>query len=271
MNLSGWCPELSRFAPSRHVHERDFSGIASGAVPVLLYWSAGSGIWGKGPHMAKVMVVDDEERVRGLLTRSLTSEGHSVITAATARAAIDRLATTDVDLVVLDLVMPGASGLTVLESIHERHDTTPVIVLSGVTDVGTRVEALDRGAVDVVAKPFSLTELLARVRRNVGAARAEPDDRFLSAGGIRLDLSRRRATFRDVSASLTEREFSLLAHLMRRKGQVCRREELLHDVWHLDFDPGSNVVEVCIRRLRRRLGDPPIETVRSSGYIFDAD
>jgi DNA-binding response OmpR family regulator len=217
--------------------------------------------------MAKVMVVDDEERVRGLLTRSLTSEGHSVITAATARAAIDRLATTHVDLVVLDLVMPGASGLTVLESIHERHDTTPVIVLSGVTDVGTRVEALDRGAVDVVAKPFSLTELLARVRRNVGATRTEPDDRFLDAGGIRLDLGRRRATFRDVSAPLTEREFSLLAHLMRRKGQVCRREELLHDVWHLDFDPGSNVVEVCVGRLRSKLGqDIPVETLRGVGY-----
>lgn len=217
--------------------------------------------------MAKVMVVDDEERVRGLLTRSLTSEGHSVVTAATARAAIDRLEVMDVDLVVLDLVMPGASGLTVLDAIQRRRGSTPVIVLSGVTDVGTRVEVLDRGAVDVVAKPFSLTELLARVRRNVGAPRTDPDDPVLEAGGIRLDLGRRRATFRDVTASLSEREFALLTHLMRRKGQVCRREELLHDVWHLDLDPGSNVVEVCVGRLRSKLGqDIPVETLRGVGY-----
>ncbi|NUR16143.1 MAG: response regulator transcription factor [Dermatophilaceae bacterium] len=217
--------------------------------------------------MAKVMVVDDEERVRGLLTRSLTSEGHSVVTAATARAAIDRLDVMAVDLVVLDLVMPGASGLTVLDAIRHRHRATPVIVLSGVTDVGTRVEVLDRGAVDVVAKPFSLTELLARVRRNVGAGPMASDDPVLHAGGIRLDLGRRRATFRDVTASLTEREFTLLVHLMRRKGQVCRREELLHDVWRLDLDPGSNVVEVCVGRLRSKLGqDIPVETLRGVGY-----
>ncbi|NUR17801.1 MAG: response regulator transcription factor [Dermatophilaceae bacterium] len=217
--------------------------------------------------MARVMVVDDEERVRGLLTRSLASEGHSVVTAATARAAIDRLEVVDVDLVVLDLVMPGASGLTVLDAIQQSRRTTPVIVLSGVTDVGTRVEVLDRGAVDVVAKPFSLTELLARVRRNVGAPRTDPDDPVLEAGGIRLDLGRRRATFRDVTASLSEREFALLTHLMRRKGQACRREELLHDVWHLDLDPGSNVVEVCVGRLRSKLGqDIPVETLRGVGY-----
>ena len=219
--------------------------------------------------MATVLVVDDEDRVRALLARSLTSEGHSVVTAATATAAIDRLESRDIDLVVLDLVMPGASGLTVLKAMAEHHRSTPVIVLSGVTDVGTRVEALDGGAVDVVAKPFSLTELLARVRRNLGAARPPTDDRYLEAGGIKLDLSRRRASFRSVTAALTEREFALLAHLMRRQGQVCRKEELLRDVWRLDFDPGSNVVEVCVGRLRSKLGqDIPVETLRGVGYGF---
>jgi DNA-binding response OmpR family regulator len=217
--------------------------------------------------MATVMVVDDEERVRTLLAKSLSSQGHSVVTAGSANAALDRLQVRDVDLVVLDLVMPGVGGLAVLTALQQRGQSPPVIVLSGVTDVGTRVEALDRGAVDVVAKPFSLTELLARVRRNVGTPRATPDDRFLEVGGIRLDLGRRRATFRSVSATLTEREFSLLAHLMRRSGQVCHREELLHDVWHLDFDPGSNVVEVCVGRLRAKLGqDIPVETLRGVGY-----
>ena len=217
--------------------------------------------------MATVMVVDDEERVRTLLAKSLSSQGHSVVTAATANAAIDRLASRDVDLVVLDLVMPGVNGLAVLNAIKERKQTTPVIVLSGVTDVGARVEALDRGAVDVVSKPFSLTELMARVRRNVGAPRAPAEDGFLEVAGVRLDVGRRRATFGSRSASLTERELSLLAHLMRRAGQVCHKEELLHDVWHLDFDPGSNVVEVCVGRLRAKLGqDIPVETLRGVGY-----
>ena len=218
--------------------------------------------------MSTVMVVDDEERIRTLLAKSLSSQGHSVVTMASASAAIARLEHEVVDLVVLDLVMPGLGGLAVLKSMSERRTTTPVIVLSGVTDVATRVEALDGGAVDVVAKPFSLTELLARIRRHVGVTRTQPpDDRRLEVGGIRLDLERRRATFRSVSASLTEREVGLLAHLMRRAGQACRREELLHDVWHLDFDPGSNVVEVCVGRLRAKLGqDVPIETVRGMGY-----
>src|SRR5690348_5599679 len=217
--------------------------------------------------MATVMVVDDEERIRTLLAKSLSSQGHSVVTVASASAAIDGLAAKAVDLVVLDLVMPGLGGMAVLNALNERKRTTPVIVLSGVTDVATRVEVLDRGAVDVVAKPFSLTELLARIRRNVGVPRTQPEDRCLEVGGIRLDIGRRRATFRSVSASLTEREVALLAHLMRRSGQVCRREELLHDVWHLDFDPGSNVVEVCVGRLRSKLGpDLPIETLRGVGY-----
>ncbi|MGO4601682.1 response regulator transcription factor [Terrabacter sp. 2YAF2] len=217
--------------------------------------------------MATVMVVDDEERVRTLLAKSLSSQGHTVVTAASASAAIDRLESKSVDLVVLDLVMPGLGGLAVLNALNEGKKTTPVIVLSGVTDVASRVEALDRGAVDVVSKPFSLTELLARVRRNVGLTRSVPDDRCLDVGGIRLDVGRRRATFRSVSASLTEREVSLLAHLMRRAGQVCHREELLHDVWQLDFDPGSNVVEVCVGRIRAKLGqDIPIETLRGVGY-----
>jgi DNA-binding response OmpR family regulator len=180
------------------------------------------------------------------------------------------MAAQGIDLVLLDLVMPRCHGLTVLSSLRQREDLTPVIVLSGVTDIAARVQALDRGAVDVVAKPFSLAELLARTRRHLAATRApRPDHRFLTAGGIRLDLDRRRATVGDRGVPLTEREFALLAHLMRRRGDVCRREELLHDVWGLDFDPGSNVVEVCVRRLRNKLQpDPPIETIRRVGYCF---
>jgi DNA-binding response OmpR family regulator len=222
--------------------------------------------------MATVMVVDDEERIRGLLTRSLSSEGHRVITAADAATAIDSLRAAAVDLVLLDLVMPGPNGLTVLKAMSDRRDNTPVIVLSGVTDVGTHVQALDHGAVDVVTKPFSMTELLARVRRNIGQARPTGAEHVLEAAGIRLDLGRRRALLRDRAVQLTEREFSLLAHLMRRVGEVCPREELLHDVWQLDFEPGTNIVEACVARLRSKLGQGiQIETIRGIGYCLDQE
>jgi DNA-binding response OmpR family regulator len=220
--------------------------------------------------MSNVLVVDDEEGVVTVLRRTLVNEGHSVCTARDGIEALERLSESDIDLVLLDLAMPRCNGLQVLTSLRERGDGRPVIVLSAANEVSLRVQALDGGAVDFVSKPFHTAELVARVRRQLvhaPAARAA-DERYLSAGGIRLDLERRRAEVDDADVVLSEREFALLAHLMRRRGSVCRRDELLHDVWGLDFDPGSNVVEVCIRRLRSRLADPPIETVRGVGYCF---
>ncbi len=219
--------------------------------------------------MSKVLVVDDEVRLRSMLCRLLAGEGHETVAAGDGRRALERLADDQIDLVLLDLVMPETQGLQVLASMRDRGSQTPVIVLSAVGDVAARVKALELGAVDFVGKPFHSAELVARVRRNLAARVPEQRQRFLEAGGIRLDLDRRRAHVHDADVVLTERELGLLAHLMRRRGDVCTREELLHDVWGLDFDPGSNVVEVCVRRLRVKLVDPPIETVRAVGYCFD--
>jgi len=221
--------------------------------------------------MATVMVVDDEPRIRTYLNRSLSAQGHTVFEAADGQAALDELELHEVDLMLLDLAMPGCSGLGVLSALHLRETSPPVIVLSAATDVSSRIRALDKGAVDVVMKPFSTAELSARIRRQLQHKTPSPsgEQRFLEAGGVQLDLHRRRAVTADGSVSLTEREFALLAHLMRRSDNVCSREELLHDVWGLDFDPGSNVVDVCVRRLRSKLlPDPPIETVRGAGYCF---
>ena len=133
------------------------------------------------------------------------------------------------------------------------------------------MQALDLGAVDFVSKPFHNAELIARVRRHLSSSPApQSDSRFPTSGDIRLDLDRRRVRVGEVEVELTQRELSLLSHLMRRRGNVCRREELLHDVWGLDFDPGSNVVEVCVRRLRNKLQfEAPIETIRHVGYCFN--
>jgi DNA-binding response OmpR family regulator len=220
--------------------------------------------------MSAVLVVDDEERVLTVLSRSLVNEGHSVTTATDGTVALDKLRSPSIDLVLLDLIMPRCNGLEVLQKLRQRGDERPVIMLSAVDEVAARVQALDDGAVDYVKKPFHTAELIARVRRHLVTVpqRRAKDDRYLEAGGITLDLDRRRAVAHGHEVSLSEREFALLAHLMRRRGSVCRRDELLHDIWGLDFDPGSNVIEVCIRRLRMRLVDPPIETVRGVGYCF---
>ena len=222
--------------------------------------------------MSTVMVVDDQERMRTMIRRLLASEGHVIESAPDGETALDRLANEDVDLVLLDLVMPGANGLQVLTRLRERGSTTPVIVLSAVPEIAARVDALDLGAVDFVPKPFHAAELVARVRRSLANRAAEPVEmRYLEHGGVRLDLDRRRAFWRGGEVSLSEREFELLAHLMRRHGRVCRRGELLHDVWRLDFEPGTNLVEVCVRRLRQKLPEVPIETIRSVGYSFTED
>jgi DNA-binding response OmpR family regulator len=224
--------------------------------------------------MSRVLVVDDEERVRTFLSRALTGEGHEVSEAPDGDDAVRHLSAHHADLVLLDLVMPGMDGLTVLETINQEQDPPAVIVLSGIADVGARVAALERGAADFVGKPFHLSELLARTRRHLGGRPVAPvpvGPRVLEAGRVVLDLDRRRVRMNDHEEVLAEREFTLLAHLMYRHGRVCGKAELLHDVWGLDFDPGSNVVEVAVRRLRLKLRDLPIETVRGVGYCFVAE
>jgi DNA-binding response OmpR family regulator len=227
-------------------------------------------VWGKS--MSKVLVVDDERRVVELLSRFLAGEGHEVLTASDGALALQTLEDDpSVDLVLLDMVMPRCNGLQVLSALKGRSGTPPVIVLSAVNEVAARVNALEDGAADYVGKPFHAAELMARVRRHLRAAPPAPREeqgRFLVAGGVQVDLDRRRAHHGGNDIALSERELGLLSHLMRRRGSVCRRDELLHDVWGLDFDPGSNVVDVCMRRLRAKLGNPPIETVRGLGYCF---
>jgi DNA-binding response OmpR family regulator len=224
--------------------------------------------------VARLLVVDDEPRIRTYLNRSLSAQGHTIYEAVDGQDALDQLQFRDIDLVLLDLAMPGGSGLHVLSELRKLESHTPVIVLTAVTDISARIQALDRGAVDVVAKPFSSAELAARIRRHLPHQTPSPpgEHRYLEGGGVQLDLHRRRAVTAGGSVSLGEREFALLAHLMRRSNDVCSREELLHDIWDMDFDPGSNVVEVCLRRLRMKLQpNLPIETVRGGGYCFYDD
>jgi DNA-binding response OmpR family regulator len=217
----------------------------------------------------RILVVEDEAAIADFLERGLRAEGYEVAVATDGtegkRAGLDP----DVDLVVLDRMLPGKGGDEVLRELRGARPALPVIMLTARAEVADRVAGLDLGADDYLTKPFAFDELLARVRARL-RERAEGSETMLEAGGIRLDLLGREASRGELTVRLPEREAKLLAHLMRHAGQVCSREELLSTVWGYDHDPGTNVVQVYVGYLRRKLALPaspaPIETVRGAGY-----
>jgi DNA-binding response OmpR family regulator len=220
--------------------------------------------------MVRVLVVDDEPRIVSFISRALASEGLGVDSAYNGNRALELARTGRYELVVLDLLLPGLDGESVLEGIMEWRPEQRVLVLSALSDVDSKVRCLELGASDYLPKPFALAELMARVRARLRQPASPPAPRTLTAGTIKLDLLRRVADAGSGPVGLSEREFLLLQHLMRKDGEVCTREELLADVWGYSFDPGSNVVDVYVGRLRSKLRGDLIETVRSVGYRLQA-
>jgi DNA-binding response OmpR family regulator len=222
----------------------------------------------------KLLVVEDEAAIADFLERGLAAEGYEVSVAGDGVEG-ERLALADgFDLVVLDRMLPGRDGLEVLGAIRTAKPALPVIMLTAKGEVADRVEGLDSGATDYMTKPFAFPELLARVRARLRQPAGDAPT-VLEAAGMRLDLLSRRVERDGGSVRLPEREAELLAYLMRRPGQVCTRAEILAAVWRYDHDPGTNIVQVYIGYLRRRLaqlGSPaPIETVRAAGYRLADD
>jgi DNA-binding response OmpR family regulator len=214
-----------------------------------------------------ILVVEDEPRILAFVRRGLEAQGFTVDAAADGATGLRRARERQYDLVVLDLLLPGLDGLALLRELTRSSPEVPVLILSARSDEKTKLRGFELGARDYVAKPFSLAELIARVRvhlRAVGAA--IPGEGVMHAGPVELDFARRRARIRDGAADLTDREFRLLHHLAQHAGEVISREQLLASVWGYHFDPHSNVVDVCIRRLRKKLGASSIETVRNVGY-----
>lgn len=220
--------------------------------------------------MPRLLVVDDEPRIVRFISRALEAHGHAVESARTGEDALLKAADHDFDLIILDLLLPGIDGHAVLRELVAQDSGARVLVLSAVGDVESRVQCLRSGAVDYLAKPFAVAELLARVDSRLSEAPTPVPGRWLQVGSVRLDLQRRVLHDGDGSTALSQREFILLGHLMRRAGEVCTRDELLSDVWGFDFDPGSNVLEVYVGRLRSKIDRWHIETVRNVGYCFSA-
>lgn len=220
--------------------------------------------------MSSVLVIDDEPGITRFVQRALECDGFEVLTASNGSDGL-RLALEKVpDLVVLDLAMPGVNGEAVLAAVMAQRPRQRVLVLSAMSDVETRVRCIEQGAEDFLGKPFAVRELVARVRRRLAAEQAGPGRPVLRRGGLSLDLSRREARYDDRVVPLSSREFLLLAYLMRHPDAVCTREELLSEVWGYDFDPGTNVVDVYVRRLRLKLPEDSIRTVRNVGYQLEA-
>jgi DNA-binding response OmpR family regulator len=213
----------------------------------------------------RVLIVEDEPRIASFLEKGLRAAGYVTTVVGNGVDAVGYARSEDFDLVILDLGLPGQDGLAALAQIRARGERLPVVVLTARDAVPDRVAGLDRGADDYLTKPFSFEELLARVRARL-RDRGQPASTVLELGRLRLDLVRHIATVDDRRVELTAREFLLAETLARHPGQVLSREQLLDRVWGLAHDPGSNVVDVYIGYLRRKLGADLIQTVRGMGY-----
>jgi DNA-binding response OmpR family regulator len=213
----------------------------------------------------RILIVEDEPGMASFIDKGLASRGYATKVCGDGATATAIASDSDFDLVILDLGLPDTDGLSVLREIRRRGERMPVIILTARDDLTDKVEGLDEGASDYITKPFKLDELLARVRVQLRDERsAEPT--VLEAGAITLDVRTRKAIASGAVVDLTAREFTMLETFMSHAGQVLSREQLLAHVWGYDYDPGSNVVEVYVRYLRRKLGEDAIETVRGMGY-----
>jgi heavy metal response regulator len=221
----------------------------------------------------RILVIEDERRVRGFLERGLSEAGFAVDVAADGRTGLDLALVHPYDAIVLDLMLPEKDGLSLLRELRAAGRATPVLVLSARDDVEDRVRGLDAGADDYLPKPFAFAELLARLRALLRRGTSRPS--LLEVGDLRVDLVARRAERAGQKLDLTAKEFALLEYLARHAGEVVTRTMISEHVWDINFDSFSNVIDVYIRYLRKKIDEPfekkLIHTRRGVGYVLSAE
>ncbi|HEY9498627.1 MAG TPA: response regulator transcription factor [Terrimesophilobacter sp.] len=215
--------------------------------------------------MTRILIAEDEARISSFVEKGLRAAGFAVATASDGRTALAEAQTGQYALMILDIGLPGVGGFEILETLRGEGNGIAVIILTARDSAADTVRGLEGGANDYMSKPFRFDELLARVRIRLKDAAADPPG-SLSSGALELDLRTRRIMVNGVPVALSAREFALAEEFIRHPDQVLSREQLLSRVWGLDFDPGSNVVEVYVRYLRAKIGADRIETVRGMGY-----
>lgn len=215
--------------------------------------------------MTRILIAEDESRIASFVEKGLTAAGFAVTAVADGRAALSEAQSGQYELLILDIGLPGIDGFGILETLRGEGNQIAVIVLTARDSGADTVRGLEGGANDYMAKPFRFDELLARVRLRLNDARPEAAG-SLQAHGLVLDVKTRRISVDGTEQDLSAREFALAEEFLRHPDQVLSREQLLSRVWGLDFDPGSNVVEVYVRYLRAKIGAHRIETVRGMGY-----
>ncbi len=219
--------------------------------------------------MNRILIAEDEERIGSFIEKGLRANGFTTTVAGDGNQAVALARSGEFDLVILDLGLPGKDGSDVLRELREWDRRTPVLILTARDSLSDKVAGLEAGADDYVTKPFRFEELLARVRVRLRDERS-PEPTMLRAAGCALDLRTRRLLVEGKSIELTAREFALAETFFRHPGQVLSREQLLSSVWGYDYDPGSNVVDVYVGYLRRKIGDERITTMRGMGYQLQA-
>jgi DNA-binding response OmpR family regulator len=218
--------------------------------------------------MSRILIAEDEERIASFLEKGLKANGFTTSVASDGRDAVALASTGRYDLLILDLGLPGKDGFAVLEELRNAGSALPVVILTARDSVHDTVAGLEGGADDYITKPFRFEELLARVRVRLRGDRV-PEETVLRVGPASLDLRTRRIDVDGVSADLSAREFALAEMFFRHPGQVLSREQLLSHVWGYDFDPRSNVVDVYVGYLRKKLGKDAITSVRGMGYRLE--
>ncbi|MGH2808568.1 MAG: response regulator transcription factor [Actinomycetota bacterium] len=218
--------------------------------------------------MKRILIVEDETRISSFLSKGLKSNGYATSVVGTGEDALSMTQTGEFDLMILDIGLPDIDGFEVLQRLRSRDKDLPVVILTARDAVRDTVSGLEGGADDYVTKPFSFDELLARIRARLRAERT-PEETVLTAGDAALDLRTRRLTVEGRTMELSAREFSMAELFFRHPQQVLSREQLLSNVWGYDYDPGSNVVDVYVGYLRKKLGKERIKTLRGIGYRLD--